>query len=159
MSPLPARVVLDNDVISNLHKADSLGRILRLWPGFFVITQQVYDEARNWKEESYWLIPVLDSLEAKGYLGRVHMTREELGTFAALRATRGVGESASIAVAYHRGFIVATDDLRARKSCASLTPPVPVIGTEDLLRFAIRDSYISEPDLARDGDQRPRRGL
>jgi predicted nucleic acid-binding protein len=147
MRPPPVPIVLDNTVLSSFQEAESLPRILSLWPGRWVITLQVRAEAANWKAHGHRVVNFLDQLEANQ---EIHYVSPEPGTegtlFAQLQRVRGVGESASIAVAFVRAYIFATDDRRAMRSCQSLSPPVPTITTEGLLSTAVADGLLTEPE-------------
>jgi hypothetical protein len=69
MSPLKKPVVLDNDVISRLYSAGALPRVLEVWPKpGFRVTEQVIDEARQWRSEGQRLVALLKALEAEGIL-------------------------------------------------------------------------------------------
>jgi predicted nucleic acid-binding protein len=144
VSPLPSGVVLDNTVISTLILARALSLLLQLWPGKWIVPLQVRDEAAAWKLHGAEVISTLNELRSRGV---VDYASPEPGLEGALLAqlqrTRGQGESAAIAIAYQRGFAVATDDRQARASCQALNPPVPVLATEALLKLAVDDGLLT----------------
>jgi predicted nucleic acid-binding protein len=144
VSPLPSGVVLDNTMISTLYLAGALSRVLGLWPGQWVVPLQVRDEAGAWKLHGAEVVTVLNDLQARGVIDYATPDPGPEGAlFAQLQRTRGQGESAAIAIAYRRGFAVATDDRQARVSCQGLAPPVRVLATEALLKVAVDDSPLT----------------
>ncbi len=66
--------------------------------------------------------------------------------FVRLQHTLGQGESAAIAIAFHRKLWVAIDDRRARRACDELSPRVPWIATEGLLGLAVTDGFLTKPE-------------
>jgi predicted nucleic acid-binding protein len=128
MSPLKKPVVLDNDVISRLYSAGALRRALEVWPKpGFRVTEQVIDEARQWRSEGQRLVALLKALEAEGILVFISIdesSEEEIWAYARLQLEKklGRGESASIAIACHRGFDIATDDSVAADTCKAMDP-------------------------------------
>lgn len=161
---LPARVALDNTVVSSLQVAGALARVLALWPGGWIVTLQVRDEAADWKIHGARVVSLLDLLESRG---EVEYATPEPGhegsLFTVLHRTLGRGESASIAIAHTRGFIVATDDRQATRACQGLNPPVATLTTEGLLTAAIADGLLdlSEAEVIwqQTGIRDPGRGI
>ena len=147
---LPKRVALDNSVISALHEAEALARVLGFWPARWIVPYQVRDEAGAWKTQGSRVLVILDALARESVLEFASVEPLTEGpVFARLQRTLGQGESAAIAIAFHRGSWVATDDRRARRSCGELSPRVPSISTEGLLGLAVKDGFLSrsEADL------------
>jgi predicted nucleic acid-binding protein len=139
-------IALDNTVISSLQDARALERVLRMG-STWVVPLQVLDEARAWPAHGAEVVRILDALEAEGVVNyETPQPGTEGALFAALRRTRGLGESAAIAIAYQRKTIVATDDRRAKKSCESLNPPVRVLATEEILAIAVGDGTLPSQD-------------
>jgi predicted nucleic acid-binding protein len=138
-------IVLDNTV-SSLQDARALERILRMGSAW-VLPLQVRDEAQAWPAHGAMLVRILDALAADGVIS--YATPEpgvEGALFATVRRTRGLGESASIAIAHNRKLTVATDDRRARRSCEDLNPPVQVLATEDILAIAVGEGILPAHD-------------
>jgi len=110
MSPLKRPVVLDNDVVSRLYSAGVLHRALQVRPkSNFRVTEQVAEEANQWRTEGQRLAKLLRELEAAGILMFVSVDESsevEIWTYAGLLLENRLGreESASIALACHRGF-------------------------------------------------------
>ena len=134
MSPLKKPVVLDNDVISRLYSAGALRRALEVWPKpSFRVTEQVIGEAREWRTQGQRLVAFLKDLETEGTLVVISIdesSEEEIWAYARLQLEKklGRGESASIAIACHRGFDIATDDSIAADTCKAINPSVSILG-------------------------------
>jgi predicted nucleic acid-binding protein len=157
-------VVLDNTVISSFHTAGALSDVLRLRGGLWIVPFQVREEAGDWPGEGMRVVLLLDSLEASGVISFASPEPGVEGAlFAQLRRTRGKGESAAIAIAHSRNFVVATDDRRAIGSCQSLNPAVSTIRTEGILRAAVNDRLMTLGEARRIwqamGIQDPNRGI
>ncbi len=153
MSPLKKPVVLDNDVISRLYSAGALRRALEVWPKLsFRVTERVIEEARQWRTHGEILVALLKELESKGILAFVSIdesSEEEIWAYARLQLERklGRGESASIAIACHRGFDVATDDSVAADTCKAVNPSVAIFGTGALLNMAVQDGLMTQNEV------------
>lgn len=123
MSPFKKPVILDNDIISRLYSAGALRRALEIWPKHtFYVTRQVIGEARKWPAKGADLSALLKELLANETLGLTSIndsSEEEIWAYAELLLQNklGRGESASIAIAHHRGFDIATDDEIAQDIC------------------------------------------
>lgn len=153
MSPFKKPVILDNDVISRLYSAGALRRALEVWPKHsFYVTQQVIDEARKWRTKGQELVAFLENLIAEETLVFTSIddsSEEEIWAYAKLLLQNklGQGESASIAIACHRGFDVATDDGLAKDACKAMCPSVSLFGTGDFLNMAVRDGLMTQSEV------------
>lgn len=153
MSPFGKSVILDNDVISRLHRAGALRRALEVWPkSSFCVTDEVVDEARRWPAKGKELVVILKDLEAKRIIRFISVdqsSEEEIQAYTWLRLQNrlGRGESASIAIAFHREFYIATDDGIAREVCRTTYPSVSIFGTGNLLNMAIRDGLMTQREV------------
>jgi len=153
MSPLKKPVVLDNDVVSRLYGAGTLRRALEVWPkSSFCVTEHVIEEARQWRTEGQRLVALLKELEAEGILMFISIdesSEEEVWAYARLllKNKLGRGESASIAIACHRGFDIATDDSVAADTCKAMNPSVSILGTGVLLNMAVQDGLMIEGEV------------
>lgn len=147
MSPLPARLTVDNSVISALQEAGALGRVLEFWPGAWVIPESIRDEARAWKTHGSAVLRILDDLSARGIVEITSVDpRREGPLLRRLPRALGQGEAAAIAIAFHRGYGIAIDDRRARLACEALDPPVRWISTESILAIAMSDGFLTRDD-------------
>jgi predicted nucleic acid-binding protein len=163
-APGVARCVLDNTVVSSLHRAGALGRLLRLWPGRWVLPVAVREEAAAWWDQGSRVVAILDALAVETVIEV--QTIEPLTDgplYAQLRRTLGGGESAAIVLAHRLSLTAALDDRQARQRCAALVPPVPCVSTEGLLGEAVREGLLTRRDAeaiwAATGITDPRRGV
>lgn len=88
-----------------------------------------------------------------GTLAEVALTDpEELELFADLNRILGRGESAAIAAAQSRNWLVATDDRRARAECERRLGPNRVVNTPGILLACILDGAleVEEADAIKD---------
>jgi predicted nucleic acid-binding protein len=101
-------VVTDSSVVINLHHTSHLG-LLRALPTFrFVVPQEVIGEITEPAQAE-----LLSQLVADGSLEKVSLEGpEELTFFADLSNRLGLGESACLAIAQSRGWLVACDEKR-----------------------------------------------
>jgi predicted nucleic acid-binding protein len=94
----------------------------------------------------------LDAGLASGSLGEIRLSSPaELATYARLRERLGRGESASLALAHHRGLHVACDDGEAMRVADELLGPGRVLNTPGLLLLSITEGHLSveEADAAK----------
>lgn len=153
MSPLKKPVVLDNDVISRLYSAGALRRALEVWPKLsFRVTERVIEEARRWPAKGQRLVALLKELEAEEIIAFISIdesSEEEVWAYARLQLAKklGRGESASIAIACHRGFDIATDDSIATDMCRTMNPSVSIFGTGALLNMAAQDGLMTQNEI------------
>jgi len=153
MSPLKKPVVLDNDVVSRLYGAGALRRVLQVWPkSSFRVTEHVIAEARRWRTQGQRLVALLKELEAEGILVFISIdesSEQEIWVYAKLLLENrlGRGESASIAIACHRGFGIATDDAVAAGTCKAMNPSVSILGTAALLNMAVQDGLMTQDEV------------
>ncbi len=72
---------------------------------------------------------------------------EEQSTFVALAALVDDGESATAALALHRGCSIATDDRKARRVFGEFMPDVPLVTTLDLMKLWVDESQLPTDEL------------
>jgi predicted nucleic acid-binding protein len=153
MPPLKKLVVLDNDVLSRLYSVGALRRALEVWPKLsFCVTDRVIHEAGNWPTQGQTLVALLRELEATGTLVFISIdetSEEEIWAYARLQLEKklGRGESASIAIACHRGFDIATDDSVAADTCKTMNPSVAIFGTGALLNMAAQEGIMTQDEV------------
>ena len=153
MPPLKKPVVLDNDVVSRLYSASALRRALEVWPKLsFRVTERVIEEAGQWRTQGQALLALLRELEAEKTLLVTcidETSEEEIWTYARLQLEKklGRGESASIAIACHRGFDIATDDSVATDICKTMNPSVAIFGTGALLNMAVQEGLMTRNEV------------
>jgi len=149
MAPPTKPIIIDNDVISRLFISGCLHRLLAIWPrGSFYITEQVVSEAQRWPSRGNELITVLNDLNLQGTIIFTvinESSNEEISAYTELQLLKrlGRGESASIAIASHRGYDLAIDDGVAKEICKELFPSITVYGTSSLLNMAVSDGLVT----------------
>lgn len=144
ISPARLPLVLDNTVVSTLHRANALRRVLELWPGRWFVSVQVREAAAVWPIEGKNVTSILADLVERRILEIITLDpRIEGRLFATLNRTLGQGESATIALAYYRQYGAGLDDNAARQACNRLVPPVMWTGTENLLRCAVTEHLLT----------------
>jgi predicted nucleic acid-binding protein len=100
-------------------------------------------EAAAWKAHGANVVAALRDLETRGVVEITALVPQVEGSiFSVLQRTLGQGESAAIAIAFHRRLLVCLDDRRARRSCERLSPAVSWLSTEDIIGQAVRDGHI-----------------
>ncbi len=153
MAPLKKPHVLDNDVVSRLNSAGALRRALEVWPkSSFRVTERVVKEAWRWRSEGQRLVALLKDLEAAEIIAVISIdesSEEEIWAYARLQLEKklGRGESASIAIACHRGFDIATDDSDAADRCKAMNPSVSIFGTGALLNMAVQEDLMTQGEV------------
>jgi predicted nucleic acid-binding protein len=101
-------VVTDSSVLINLHHTSHLELVRRLPTFQFVIPEEVIAEITEPTQAQ-----LLNQLVADGRLETVSLeSAEELTLFADLSSRLGFGESACLAIARSRGWLVACDEKR-----------------------------------------------
>jgi predicted nucleic acid-binding protein len=147
MTTSPHRIVLDNSVISTFHDASELARILEIWPGRWLVPVEVEGEAAAWKVHGATVRAIIRDLDRRKVVEITAVDpRSEGPLFVQMARRLGQGESAVIAIAYHRGFMAALDDRRARRACDGLKPPLPWVPTEGILGYAVADGLLTRAE-------------
>lgn len=108
--------------------------------------------------EALWLAPLepdgdreiidVDGLVDSGTLALVELLDDELNQFVSFAREIDDGEAATFAVAANRGLRVATDDRRAQRLAATIDPPIPIVGTTQLLRSWVDASGVPPDRVA-----------
>jgi predicted nucleic acid-binding protein len=154
MSPFHKPVILDNNCICNFFFAGCLRSTLIFWPaGTFKIPQRVLNEARNWHKHGQEVCRILEELIDTGFIEIIEInenSEKETDSYIHLRLESpmlGQGESESIAIAWHRNYMVATDDVLATRRCHELYSAVQVITTAELFNMAMVDGLFRESQI------------
>ena len=109
------------------------------------MTEQVRAELAAGRNRGYpELGAVEQALAAGSIVSAEPMTMPESELFVDLLRTLGSGEASCVALARHRGGIVATDDRAARRSCAERG--VLVTGTIGILKALCVDQTITSEE-------------
>ena len=86
----------------------------------------------------------LDTALASGWLAEIRLSSPvELSTYAQLRERLGRGESAALALAFHRDRSVACDDRATIRAADELLGPGRILNTPGLLLLAITEGHLS----------------
>lgn len=136
-------VVADANVLINFLRAGRLD-LLRHHEGYkIVVTEHVRREV-TYPDQAAELVAALSS----GDIDEIQVTDPvELGIFAELNAVLGRGESASIAVAANRGWVIAMDELgRARREVHERVGRNRLINTPGLILSCVRNGAITVPE-------------
>jgi predicted nucleic acid-binding protein len=113
----------------------------RYGPSLF-LTEQVRVELAQGLSAGYAKLVPLEDEVANGRISvATTMSPAEMMIFRELILVIGSGEAACIAMAKHRGGIVVTDDLLARRTCTA--HGVPVTGTIGILKAMCIEGHIA----------------
>jgi predicted nucleic acid-binding protein len=112
-------VISNTTVVSNFAAIGQLDLMRQLY-GTIYIPTAVYEEIRDGLDEGYQFYAGIDQLiypfVEKGWIWLTGVTGEqELGLLGELPKCLHQGEAACLAIAWHRGWTLLTDDLTARK--------------------------------------------
>lgn len=138
---MPPRLVLvDANVLLNLafvNRLDLLGALPELE---FRSPVEVLTEIVSAREKM-----LVEDSRSRGDLGDIAFSEvAELALFAELRRSLGMGEAACLALAVHRGALVASDEKRAfRREAETRLGPGRILNTPGLLLLAIRRSLLT----------------
>jgi predicted nucleic acid-binding protein len=127
--------LLDNTVLTNFALVERASLLVRLWPIAASTTAAVRDEFRAGVASG--------RLSGEGW-PEIHLTElsEEEEAFSKTLSSRlGAGERSCLAVAYHRRALVATDDLRARKTARKLQ--IRITGTIGVLIRCVERDFLT----------------
>ncbi len=128
-------VLLDNTVLTNLSLVGRGDLVFRLWPTRACTTPSVLAEYRAGTASE------LLSSDAWTDLSVVSLTQDEAAFAASLPLRLGAGERTCLAVAVHRGGLLASDDLDARH--AAREHGVPRTGTLGILVLCVQRGHLS----------------
>ena len=148
VSPLVAVVVTDTSILINLFHAGHLDLLGQLRGFRFVIPDEVISEVTRPDQA----VVVEDAL-SRGVIFRESIADpEELKIFGDLSRTLGIGESACLALAQGRGWIVACDERRVFfREAESRLGSGRILNTPGLYLLCIRGGLITveEADAAK----------
>jgi predicted nucleic acid-binding protein len=134
-------VVLDASVVINLIHAGRLDLLGKIEGYEFVVPEQVIALEVTYPEQVQALAAALQT----GWVRRVESTETgEIDLYAQLTAVMGKGEAACLAMAAHRGWIVACDEGgRFRREAEVRIGRDRVVNTPGIIVLAIRRSLLS----------------
>jgi predicted nucleic acid-binding protein len=142
-----ARLVLvfDNTVLSNFAVVDRISLLEVLYSGNAFTTLMVADEIQRGLYAGYQHLQsvqeVLNPPHPTGWLRILPLeSAEEQALYIELITSFGAGEASCLAVASTRGFVLATDDLAARR--AATRRNVRLTGTVGILIRLVREGHL-----------------
>jgi predicted nucleic acid-binding protein len=132
--------LVDANVLLNLafvNRLDLLGALSELE---FRSPVEVLTEIVSAREKM-----LVEDSRSRGDLGDIAFSEvAELALFAVLRRSLGMGEAACLALAVHRGALVASDEKRAfRREAETRLGPGRILNTPGLLLLAIRRGLLT----------------
>jgi predicted nucleic acid-binding protein len=143
-------VVLDASVVINLIHAGRLDLLGKIDGYEFVVPEQVIALEVTYPEQAKALSAALEA----GWVRRVESTDTvEIGLYAELSAVMGKGEAACLAMAAHRGWMVACDEGgRFRREAEVRIGRGRIVNTPGIIVLAIRRGLLSieEADRIKD---------
>jgi predicted nucleic acid-binding protein len=141
-------LILDACVLSNFAHSDSLGVLKELYAGHIYLTDFVDAEILRGIQKGHAPLLEVKSAIREGWLEKIVLrTIRENEDFERLSESLGLGEASSIAVAKHRRFVFASDDLVARK--AAEQSGVILTGSLGILNRAVSRTIIETKDADR----------
>jgi len=137
------KAVIDTSVLINFLVIDRADLLVNHPDYCFVLTDHVRDEVTSFYSEQYSRLQCLLDQNAFEQI-RVD-SPDELEIFGNLIANKrlGTGESAAIAAAIYRGWVLAIDDARATREFLALLPGAIVESTQSLMLRLIRKEVLS----------------
>lgn len=135
-------LITDTSVLINFLNIDRID-LLDLYPGLFFITEHVADEITN--DFPHQQTRLNQAIEANTLTVVSVNGIEELKMFGDLIKDNrlGPGECSAIACAINRKYILAIDDVRARKQAAQKDQKLELITTQDIMVTLIQHNQLS----------------
>lgn len=146
-TPEPAStVVFDTTVLSNFALIACLPLLQKLYEGWACTTLPVVEEVRRGLTAGYGILRQVEQAFAPpigiGWLEIVTLeTPAEQACYLQLLDALDSGEAACLALAAHHGWVLASDDLAARRAAIRLN--VRLTGTIGILVRLIHEGYLS----------------
>lgn len=140
MPPMPD-IIFDTNVLSNFARAGQLELLREMYPDNACCTGFVVSEILRGLRQGHQDLEPLSASIANGWPRQEDLTTPaERQLYAAISVSLGDGESSSLALAAHRGYVFACDDRLARNEAARLG--VKLTGTVGILIKAVRGKTI-----------------
>jgi len=146
-------LLLDDCVVINLCATDLVRQIAEANRADFAVVREaaaesLFVEVRSEGGNERRAIDVA-ALQAAGALVLLELTAVEIGTFVEFATELDDGEAATIAVAKHRTFRLASDDRRALSFIAERQLAVQVIRTSDLILGWATQARVERAEIGR----------
>ena len=145
MTAQPERrlVALDATVIINLIDMDQLGILPKLREFDFWVPNHVKDEVHRRKQRLH----LRKALRAEWIAELEVVDLAEIELYAEYRSRFGQGESACMAVARTRGWIVASDDRAVKRDVTRALGAERLLDTKGLLQAAVTAGIVEQKDF------------
>jgi predicted nucleic acid-binding protein len=133
-------VLLDACCLLNLHATRHVEEILQILPARFAVVEAVANETLYTRRGGGGADADekdrvdLTLLTTAGLIEILHMESAEATSYVTFAAHLDDGEAMTIALALHRGGVVATDDRKAIRIIQTLAPQVRIHTTAELLK-------------------------
>lgn len=137
-------VVLDTSVLVNFLRIDRMDLVARHSHGFTVTDHVVAEITTAYPEQRARLA----AARASGVVQEARITDPaEVALFGGLAASSGLGrgECSAIALAAHRGHLLAIDDRRALNRARRLSRGLRLLTTQDLMVWMLRERLLDVP--------------
>ncbi|MFW5842521.1 MAG: hypothetical protein ACOCW6_01215 [Spirochaetota bacterium] len=145
MPDRPPDRFFDTVTLSNFALSGAFELLVNRYGRSLRVSEQVRAELGAGRNRGYAeLAAVEEALAAGSIVPAEPMTMPESELFVDLLRTLGSGEASCVALARHRGGIVATDDRTARSCCAERG--VPVTGSIGILKALCIDRTIASEE-------------
>lgn len=133
--------IFDTVVVSNFALAGRLDLLKRRYGHRGWITTEVLDELARGPSQGRRELADVAALLGENGLAEYTLSRAERKLYSTLLQTLGSGEASCIAAAKGRLAVVATDDAKARKTCADRQ--IRITGTVGILVAMVHDGELS----------------
>ena len=139
-------IIFDNTVLSNFAAVDRVSLLEQLYRGRAYTTLMVVDEIQSGLHAGYQHLQsaeeVLNPPHPAGWLYVLPLeSAEEQALYIEMAVSLGAGEASCLALAIARGFVLATDDLAARRTANQRN--VRLTGTVGILIRLVREGHLS----------------
>jgi len=137
-------IVTDTSLLINFLVIDRIGLLHGCGHTIYVTDHVLSEVTAHYPEQ----IARLQNAIKSGMLQQISVTEvKEIELFQQLTKTGrlGVGECSAIAVAVHRGFVLAIDDKRAKRHASSMHKHLRIIGTQEFMVMIIRAGLLDVP--------------
>ena len=150
----PPSLIFDASTLINLYATGRIREIAQAVPYQFIVSKYVLDH-----EALYVRVPDgvggfsslemdLDQLVDSGLLNVESLQgAEQAATLVDLSQELDESEARTAAIAHHRGFMIATDDRKARRVLTDNWPSLRVMSTTQLLQIWAESANVTESEL------------
>lgn len=137
----PTIIVADTSVLINFLRIDRMDLIASHSHDFLATDHVAAEISERYTDQRQRFVAALDA----GVILETRVSKpEELGLFGSLFASKrlGAGECSAIALAAHRGHILAIDDRVATRHAREADATLRILATQDLMVSMIREGLL-----------------